>query len=184
MRKGGVASRRSRLIVAALVGAALLSIASTAQASAALTFKRPNGSVVRMDAPAAVWCGPWETGINRRTIHVLARGPKRAWELSAVLNDIKPGRRISVPSYFVSDHPHGAFLFAYDGSHPKTIEVSTQEEEGSGYLSFSEASCELGSTLRFSIHAVLGTEVFNTPNLRVDGTFEAVIGEEPAAAKP
>lgn len=164
------------LFLAGLSVALLLVGASTANAE--LVFKRANGSVMHFAAPPEVWCGPWERGERARTIHILRRTRRSGWQLSAVLADVKEGQRIIFPSSIVEDKPpHGGFIFAYQRA--PLIEASTNEEDASGSLFFSEASCQIGATVALTVHAVLGSELFEGSKVRINGTFHGVVARKP-----
>jgi hypothetical protein len=153
-------------------------LVSASAAQAELVFKRPTGSVMHFSGTPSVWCGPWEIlNAPRRSIHVQLRGPRRGWEVSAVQAEAKAGHRIRFPSDITFKQPHGALLFAYQAK--PLIEASTNEEEASGSMVFSQASCEIGMTVAFTVHAVLGSELFEGAKVRVNGTFSGTVGEPP-----
>jgi hypothetical protein len=58
------------------------------------------------------------------------------------------------------------------------IEASTNEEEASGLLAFSRASCRPGATVSFSVHALLGSELFEGREVRVDGSFTGTVEDQ------
>lgn len=161
-------------LVAGLSVALLLIGASAANAE--LVFKRANGSTMQIAGSPDVWCGPWETGKGARTIHIVQRTRRSGWELSAVLADVKDGQRIKFPS-FEDNPPHGALGFVYQRT--PLIEASTNTEDASGSLVFSEASCQIGATVAFTVHAVMGSELFEGTKVRVNGTFQGVVARKP-----
>ncbi len=164
------------LLAAVLALSCLLVGASAAQAE--LTFKRAHGAPIHFAGTPRVWCGPWEVGgSSRLSIHVELRTASRGWELTAVQRDLKLGRRIEFPSDVRFDNPHGALLFAYVRN--PLVEASTNEEEASGSMVFTQASCEIGAAVEFRVHAVLGSELFNGTRVRVTGAFGGVVGEAP-----
>jgi hypothetical protein len=166
------------LVVGLLASSILLLGASAAEAE--LVFKRPNGSVIGFSGTPRVWCGPWSQDLMRPTVHVQLRNPRHGWELSAFQADAESGLRIKFPSYFISNRSHVALLFAYQRK--PLIEASTGEEEASGWMAFTQSSCEIGGTVAFSVHAVLGSELFEGTRVRVNGTFSGQVGEPPPLA--
>jgi hypothetical protein len=151
-------------------------ICGAATAEAGLTFKRPDGSAIRFGVKPRVWCGPWDDLVARPSLHVAARSARRGWELSAVSRDIVLDQPIEFPNEFVSSRPRGALLFV---ATPR-IEASSAEEEGSGLLSFSRASCQIGDLVEFSARAVLGSELFGGTPVRVSGTYRGYVSEPPS----
>jgi hypothetical protein len=53
------------------------------------------------------------------------------------------------------------------------------EEQASGTIEVEEWGCERGDEVRLSVDATLGSEFFEAPTVRVDGTVETEIGEPP-----
>ena len=146
-----------------------------ADASAGLRFARLGGAVIQFTGAPVVRCGPWEAGVRTRTVFVELRNHGRAWQLRAVLADVAAGQRISFPTSIVDARPHDAVLFV--AQRRPLIEASTNEEEASGSLSFSAASCRPGDAVSFTVHALLGSELFDGREVRVDGSFTgAVVG--------
>jgi hypothetical protein len=169
MARAAAAPRRARRAV--VLAAACLAPSVPAAAHASLSFTRPDGSPIAFRGATRVWCGPWEQGVPRRSIH-LARGRAgHHWELSAVRRDVAPGRRFAFPLDFVFDRPHGVQLFVADGAD----EASSSEEESSGSLTFSQASCHAGESVAFSVDAVLGSELFGGAPVHVTGTFRGPV---------
>jgi hypothetical protein len=136
---------------------------------AALVLGVVHGPAINFPGTASVTCGPWEPGVAAETIHVELAGPRRGWEMSAVLADIEIGRRIRVPAYVLSSEPRGALFFVH--RRKPLVEASTSEEEGTGWMSFSAASCTPGAPVSFAIHARLGSELSGGNEVRVDGAF-------------
>jgi hypothetical protein len=163
------------LVVGLVACGCLLLCASAAEAR--LVFKRPSGSEIKFSGTPRVWCGPWGESSARRSVHLELRTPKRGWELIAVQRDVESGRRIRFPGDVISNRPHGALLFAFQAK--PLIEASSNEEEASGWMAFTQSSCEIGGTVAFKIHAVLGSELFEGTRVRVNGTFEGQVGEAP-----
>jgi hypothetical protein len=160
---------------AALALALVLVFVSAAQA--ALVFKRPDGSVMRFPGAPKVWCGAWSADSDRPSIHVQLLTRRQEWELSAVQSEVEAGQRIIFPNDFIFSKPYGALLFAFQRR--PVIEASSAEEEASGSLVFTQASCAIGGTVSFTVHAVLGSELFEGTKVRVNGTFTGTVGEEP-----
>jgi hypothetical protein len=154
---------------------ALLGLADASPAQAALLFERPNGSELRFQAVPRVWCAPWAEDVARPSIHVAAKDARRGWELSAVRRDLEIGERIDFPNEFVWNRPRGAQLFVAAGR----LEASSAEEESSGSIAFSRATCRLGSVVEFSVDAVLGSELFEGDPVRVSGTYRGRVSKPP-----
>jgi hypothetical protein len=136
---------------------------------AALGFGVVHGPELRFPGTATVTCGPWEPGVATQTIHVELPGPRRGWEMRAVLADVEDGRRIRIPADVVSAEPRGALIFVHRAR--PLVEASSSEEEGRGWMSFSAASCTPGAPVSFAIHARLGSELSGGNEVRVDGAF-------------
>jgi hypothetical protein len=161
---------------AAVLLASVWLLVNAATAQAGLTFKRLDGSAIRFSVKPRVWCGPWDDLVARPSLHVVARSARRGWELSAVTRDIVPGQPIEFPNEFVSSRPRGAQLFV---ATPR-IEASSAEEESSGSLVFSRASCQVGGLIQFSVRAVLGSELFGGTRVRVSGAYRGYVSETPS----
>jgi hypothetical protein len=168
------------LAVGASIALCLLVCASPA--AAALVFKHPNGAAIHFPGSTQVWCGPWEEGVARPSVHVVAGNGRAHWEISAVRRDVKLGRPIEFPNSFVHDRPHGAFLFV--GVARSGIEASSAEGEGSGSLVFSRLDCQLGGAVEFRVRATLGSELFDGERVKVSGTFSGEVAEPPPFAQP
>ncbi len=160
-----------------LVALAASPASSGAGAVAGLTIKPTHGSAIHFEGEPIVSCDAWEPGIPRKTLHIELRNPDRGWELRAVVADVRGGQKIRIPTDVLSDHPEGALFFVYR-LHP-LIEASTNEEEGSGWLSFSQVSCTPGEPVTFTIHARLGSELSAGTEVRVDGTFTGPVQIRP-----
>lgn len=168
-------------LIAALVTTLLVPAAGASTAAAQLTFTREDGSAIAFPGQTRVWCGPWAQDVAVPAIHVFAgrpRHPQHHWELSAVRRDVARGTRLRFPLDFVFDHPRGAQMFAADDP----IEASTAEEEASGSMTFTRATCRRGGVLAFRIDAVLGSEFSDGEEVRVIGTFRGRVGPEPSFA--
>ena len=136
---------------------------------AALAMGVVHGPDLRFPGTATVTCGPWEPGVETQTIHIELPGPRRGWEMSAVLADVEDGRRIRIPADVLTGEPRGALFFVHRAR--PLVEVSTSEEEGHGWMSFSAASCTPGAPVSFAIHARLGSELSGGNEVRIDGAF-------------
>jgi hypothetical protein len=157
------------------VAVALAALAGAAPAGAItidneLVFTRPDGTEVPYAGPVRVWCGPWESDVPVRSIHVQV-GPRgrQAWHLSAVLADVRRDPVVRLPHFFIWDRPSEAMLFAGDG----TNELSTAEEEASGKLTFRRARCGPRLRIRVRVDATLGSEFSDGEPMRVRGSFTA-----------
>jgi hypothetical protein len=159
----------------ALALALVLLLAVPASAEARLVFERPDGSQIRFGAKPRAWCGKWEPDVPVPSLHVgLPRGPL-SWQLSAVRRDIEIGRRIRFPNIFIWNRPHDARLFAsHDGN-----EASTNEEEASGSMTFTRATCRRRGRVAFRIRAVLGSEFIDREPVRVTGSWRGRISRRP-----
>ncbi len=135
-----------------------------------LVFLRPDGTEVDYPGAVRVWCGPWETDVPVRSLHVQvgARG-RPFWRMSAVLADVRRDPVVRFPHSFVFDRPSEAILFALDG----TNELSSAEEEASGRMTFRRARCGPRLRVRFRVDAALGSEFSDGEPLRVRGSFAA-----------
>jgi hypothetical protein len=142
---------------------------------AKLRFTREDGSVISFSAMPRVWCGPWESGVKKRSVHVTVRGRKHHWDLSAVRHDIKPGTTVKFPTDIIFDKPHGAELFVADAPN----EASTNEEEASGSMTFTHVSCTHGRVVAFTIDAVLGSEFSDLGTIHVAGSFRGHVASAP-----
>jgi hypothetical protein len=167
--------------LAAAVSIVLFFLVSASPASAELTFRHPNGAPIHFPGTPQVWCGPWEEGVARPSVHVVVGSGRTHWEMSAVRRDVRIGRPIEFPNSFVFDKPRGAFLFV--GVAHSGIEASSAEEEGSGSLVFSRLDCQLGGLVGFRVRAVLGSELFEGERVRVSGTFRGQVSEPPPFAR-
>ena len=137
-----------------------------------LVFRRPDGSRVAFKPDVAVWCGPWEPGeVETPAIHVYVGRPGRPghWELSAVVADVQRRPVVRVPSSFDSDRPAGALLFTAQGNQ----ELSSQEEEGRGTITFRRVRCDGRIALDFRVRATLGSEFIDGERWKVRGRFRA-----------
>jgi hypothetical protein len=180
MPGGSTRRRASHALVVGLLALSCVLVSASA-AHAELSFRRLHGAPIHFDETPRVWCGPWEPGVSSRpSIHVELRDAGRSWQMSAVQHDVEIGHRIEFPSDVISDRPHGVLFFV--GVLKPVIEASTNEEEASGSMVFSQASCEFGAPVAFRINAVLGSELFNGTRVRVSGGFAGLVGEPPTSS--
>ncbi len=176
---------RLRTVAIGLLASCCL-LLGAAPAAAQLVFKRPNGKVIPFSGTPQVWCGPWDSEDARTAIHVELTELRddrlvRRWEFSASQAEVRAVTRVKLPNEFASRRPLRAFMFvAVPSSRPTAvIEASTNEEEASGFIAFSQVNCELGGVVEFRVHALLGSEYFQGTHARVNGTFRGVVGEAP-----
>lgn len=174
MSRAGVSRRRIRCLVAMLLASSCL-LVGVSTAEAGLIFERPNGSAMQFTGKPRAWCGPWDDRVDRRSIHVVLQNGRRGWTMSAVRDDLAVGRPIEFPNEFVFSRPHGAQLFVSGAA----IEASSAEEESSGSMLFSRLSCRLGGIVELSVHAVLGSELFNGTRVHASGTYRGRIEAAP-----
>ena len=162
---------RRPILIALLAFALTPSVArADLRVTSTIALERADGTAVPVAQNLRVWCGPWEPGIPRRTLHV--RAGSRAgpfWTLSAVVADVRRDPVVRFPNAFTFDEPTGAQLFAVDG----TNEASSGEEEASGSITFGKVRCGPRLAVRFRVRAVLGSEFIDGGLLRLRGTFRA-----------
>lgn len=166
-------NRAIRGLAAILVVAGFAAAAPAA--SARLRFSRQDGSVIPFSAKPRVWCGPWESGVKKRSVHVTVRGRRRHWDLSAVRSDIKAGTTVKFPTDIIFNKPHGAELFVADAPN----EASTNEEEASGSMTFSHVTCRHSGVVAFTTDAVLGSEFSDLGTIHVTGSFRGHVASAP-----
>jgi hypothetical protein len=153
--------------------------------SGPLVFTRENGSVVTFPtgAQAFVWCGDWEPEeVPVPSLHVWFGSPTepRGWWLRAVLADTQTGDSLFFPNEFVWDEPDSVDIFLADPPN----ELSTSTDESSGFILFHRIPCRAGTSVEFSIDAVLGSELGDMPPVAVRGRFTApVTGAPPGWAR-
>jgi N-acetylneuraminic acid mutarotase len=155
-----------------------------ASADAGLVFRRADGSRIAFDGRLRAWCGAWNDPGSPQTLHVAVlrrAGPGFAlphWHVSAVAADVARRAVVRFPVGIHERHPHGALVFVADT--PTGNEVSTEQEDARGSISFSPVRCAAGSPVRFTISAVLGSEFGDGKPIRAAGTYEGTIGGRPA----
>jgi hypothetical protein len=157
-----------------------------ATAEGPLTFTREDGTTLQFpgDAETYIWCGPWEEGsIEEYAIHVWhgTLAPEEArWELLAVVDDILLETPFEFPNFFIWDQPDSALIFIYDPPN----ELATHTDDSSGSLIFHAHPCGSGTTIDFSIDAVIGSEFGQMPTVTMKGRFTAdATGEPPWRAR-
>jgi hypothetical protein len=153
-----------------------------------LVFTREDGSEVTFSAAAEtfVWCGPWEHDlVPVPSLHVWFGNPENpeqpgGWSLEAVVGDIEIGDTLRFPNYFIWDQPDSVRLSLMDPPN----ELTTATEESGGFIVFHRLPCPSGTTVDFSIDAVIGSEFSDMPRVTVRGRFIAqVTGPLPAGAQ-
>jgi hypothetical protein len=147
-----------------------------------LVFTRADQSQITFPgAELLVWCGPWEAGeADTLSLKILFAGPNSGWDLRAIVADVTLGQPLSFPNIFVSDQPKDVHIFVLDPPN----ELSTQEEESSGSITFQQLDCGSGGNVQFSIDAVIGSEVSDDMSVHVTGTFRGPIGTLPQQRQP
>ena len=149
-----------------------------------LVFTREDGSRVEFPAAAEtfVWCGPWEPEeVPAPSLHVWFGNLEQpsGWSLKAVLSDIALEDTLRFPNYFAWDQPDSVHIFLLDLPN----ELATDTDESSGFIVFHRIPCPGGTTVDFSIDAILGSELGDMPPVSVRGRFtERVTGAPPVWA--
>jgi hypothetical protein len=146
-----------------------------------LVFTREDSSVVEFpaDAEAYVWCGPWENDVPVLSLHVLFGSPAEpvGWQLQAVVGDIEIGDTLRFPNSFIWNQPDGVFLFLLDPPN----ELATSTVVSGGFVVFHRLPCKSGTTVDFSIDAIMGSEYGEMPPVTVRGRFAAQVTGPPSA---
>jgi len=144
-----------------------------------LVFTREDASEVEFPAAAKayVWCGPWENDVPVFSLHVWFGSPGEpvGWELQGVVGDIEVGDTLRFPNSFIWNQPDGVLLFLLDPPN----ELATNTEESDGFMVFHRLPCSSGSTVDFSIDAVMGSEFGDMPPVTVRGRFTAQVTGPP-----
>jgi hypothetical protein len=149
-----------------------------------LVFTREDASEVEFPAGAEayIWCGRWEQDVSVLSLHVWFGNPEQpgGWVLQAVVGDIEVRDTLRFPNYFVWDQPDSVHLFLLDPPN----ELATNTEESDGFIVFHRLPCPSGTTVDFSIDAVMGSEYGDMSPVTVRGRFTAqVTGPPPAGAQ-
>jgi hypothetical protein len=104
------------------------------------------------------------------SIHVRVGGRRTpAWELTAVVADVRRRRVVRLPNAFVFDHPKGALLFATD----RRNELNSDTDDSTGSIRFGRVSCGRRLRISFRIDARLDSELSDGEPLTVRGSFSA-----------
>jgi hypothetical protein len=145
-----------------------------------LVFTREDQTTIQFpsDSGTLVWCGPWDEDVGTPSLQILFYGPEAedpSWALGAVIADVVLGQPLSFPNAFDFDDPKDVAIFIVDPPN----ELSTQDDESSGTITFQELDCGSGGEVQFEIDAVIGSELTDGPHVHVTGTFRATVGEAP-----
>jgi len=132
-----------------------------------LTVTRDDGSTISVGGPVHVSCSP-ANGDGPPALQVMVgkrdpAHPKPFWLVEVPLKRLKSARTFGFPD----DH---AIFFAFDAERGRNELSSADREDASGQMTFTKASCD---AIAFRIHAHLGSEFFQQPGARVNGTFAA-----------
>jgi hypothetical protein len=141
-----------------------------------LVFTRADSTAIAFAAGSRTyaWCGAWEPGsIDVPALHVWfgsgSTEHSAGWWLRAVVADIAVGDTLSFPNTFVWNEPDSVDVFVWDPPN----ELSTSEEESSGFVVFQEIPCPDGDRVAFTLDAVIGSEFGGSPAVSVRGRVEA-----------
>lgn len=146
-----------------------------------LVFTRADESVIQFPPSVTpyIWCGDWEPGtVEVPALHIwfkTANPEDPGWSLRAVVADIELGEPLSFPITFVWDQPEGVHMFLNDSPN----ELATDTEDASGTITFHKLPCPAGTTVEFSIDAVLGSELAEMPPVAVTGSFKGTMALSP-----
>ena len=189
LRGGRLAAllRPARLVVLVVTAALSLSCSDSdptgpGSPQNSLVFTRADQSEISFssDALLFVWCGPWEEGeVETPSLHVLFAGAAEedpGWHLRAVVGDVTLGDPLLFPNSFNFDQPKEVNIFVVDPPN----ELSTQDDQSGGSITFQQLDCGNAGEVQFSIDAVIGSELGDGPSVNVTGTFRAPIGQAPS----
>jgi hypothetical protein len=160
---------------------------STATEPSGLVFRRADGSEIEMAGRPLVWCGPWNDMIPNRALQVAAIGGVRRepgqhwfsyWQLWAIPGDVQGRKPVGFPSEYTFERPRGVVLFVGDAETEN--EASTEGDDSGGQVVFSQAGCEVGAPIEFTIDALADSEFGDGDPVSVKGTFRGVVAEPPA----
>ena len=149
-----------------------------------LVFRREDGSEIEMPGRPIAWCGPDD--VRPGTVLQVAAidGVKRTsderfsyWYVWAVPEDVEEGESISFPLPRAWDDARGVQIFV--GDSVTDNEASTSGEDSSGQISFSQATCEIGAPIEFTVDAVIDSEFYDGDPVKANGTFRGVLDEAP-----
>ncbi|HMU60654.1 MAG TPA: hypothetical protein PKA66_02640 [Gemmatimonadales bacterium] len=178
------ALRLSTLLVATVSGIAACGDDSPTEPDKTqntLVVTRADNSQVSFAASAFlyVWCGPWEAGVvDTPSVQVLFGGPAGSdphWWMKGVVADVVIGQALTFPNSFVWDQPTKVDLFVGDPPN----ELSTQQGNSSGSITFQKLDCTAGGEVAFTIDAVVGSELGGGPSVSVAGGFRGPVGGAP-----
>jgi len=151
-------------------------------AQISLVFTRADQSEITFSNAAVqfVWCGPWEEGaIPTESLQIIFGGPgveDPTLHVRVVVADVVIGVPLAFPNNYVFDQPKDVDLFLLDLPN----ELSTQDDESSGSITFQKLDCGSGGEVQFSIDAVIGSEFGGGPTVSVTGSFQAEVGQPPS----
>lgn len=141
-----------------------------------VVFERENGTVIDFPDETHVWCGPWEAGeIPEPAVHVFVGGVPSGWKVAAVRADVVIGQPNTFPNTFIADDPSGVDMFILDPPN----ELSTQADDSSGSITFTELNCSMGGAVAFTIDAIVGSEFSDLPSISASGSFRGRVGPPP-----
>ena len=146
-----------------------------------LVFTRADQSEISFSSNGLlyVWCGPWEEDVATPSLHVLFAGAAEedpGWHLRAVVGDVTLGDPLLFPNSFIFDQPKDVNIFVFDPPN----ELSTQDDQSGGSITFQQLDCGNDGEVQFSIDAVIGSELGDGPSVGVTGTFRAQMGQAPS----
>lgn len=141
--------------------------------SGALTFMRADSTYVDLSSATHlyVWCGDWEhEEVTVPALHIWMGSFTQGqpyWYLRAVVSDVVVGEPLAFPNNFIWDQPDSVHIFLLD----QPNELATDTEMASGTITFHQFPCPSGSTVDFTIDAVLGSEFGGSPSVEAMGRF-------------
>ena len=132
-----------------------------------LEVTRNDGSRVEFSGTVRAWCEKGRVFVlGGRFPEEDEEHPPAFWYLSAAEGQ----ETIELPAENL--------LFVFDSAVGSSgNELSSNEEESSGSVTFREWSCEQGDTVRVDVDATLDSEFHNAPSVDANGQVEAVIGD-------
>ena len=98
--------------------------------------------------------------------------------LWAIPDHIEGKAVVVFPGDYTFEDPSGVVLFV--GDFETKNEASSTGEDSSGQIVFTEASCEVGAPVEFTIDAVVDSEFGDREPVVVKGKFSGDVGEPPA----
>lgn len=146
-----------------------------------LVFTREDSSVVEFSSSVEtyIWCGDWSAEeVPVASLHVWVGTPTQRqtyWYLRAVLSDVAIGAPMPFPNYFIWNEPDSVSIFLFDPPN----ELATDTEESSGTIVFHQLPCPTGTSVDFTLDAVMGSEYGDLPTVAVRGRFEGQITGAP-----